>query len=469
MPLCNSAKISFGSFHLLPTERLLLTDGNPVAIGSRAFDLLCALVERPGEVLGKEELMARVWPGIFVDEANLRVQIASLRRALGDDRAGRRYVAAVPGRGYSFVMPVGRSAALEPVPARPRLDNLPAALTPLIGRDETVMRLAPQCVQQRLVSVVGAGGIGKTSLALAVARNLSTAFANGVCFVDLTEIGDPLELAPALASALGVEACGDDLLATVLRHLADMHLLLVLDNCEQVIDAVAQLALALLRAARHLHILATSREPLRIESEHVHRLPALACPPPSPRLRPAEALTFPAVRLFVERAAAALGEFALQGEEVSNVVAICRKLEGVPLAIEAAAGDVEVFGVAGVASRLDDPLQLPAMRRPGLPPRHRSLRATMDWSYRLLHEPEQMLLHRLVGFADGFTLADATRAAHDGNWPESAIAEPLAALVAKSLVTRVSDEFEPRFRMPGVARAYVLAKQAGGAGDHVIH
>jgi predicted ATPase/DNA-binding winged helix-turn-helix (wHTH) protein len=457
-------EISFGPFRLLPEQRLLLEGDNPVRLGSRALDLLSALVEQPGALLGKQELMAKVWPNVFVDEGNLKVHIAALRRALADGQAGNRYISTVAGRGYCFVAPVIRLAdsnsATPQSVATERSHNLPAALTRLFGRDETIDRVALQISQQHLVTLVGAGGVGKTSLALAVARDLCAAFEHGVWFVDLATIGDPLLVPAMVASALGREVSSEDSVSDLLSFLSDKGMLLVLDNCEHVIDGVADVALSVLRAAPRIHILATGREALCVEGERVHRLSPLECPPGSPGLGAAEVLGFPAVQLFVERAVNTLGEFALRDADVPFVVDICRKLDGLPLAIEAAAADVEAFGVEGVASRLFDPLRLPIIRRRMVSPRHRSLRAVLDWSYRLLSEGEQRLLRRLAVFADSFTLADAAALFADAAHPESEIADHMAALVAKSLLATNRDEPEPRFRLPALTRAYAFDKLA---------
>jgi DNA-binding winged helix-turn-helix (wHTH) protein len=407
-------EVSFGPFRLLPAERLLLDGDNPIGLGSRAFDLLCALTERPGVVLDKRELMAKAWPGTFVGEGNLKVQVAALRRALHEGQSGNRYIATVPARGYSFVMPVIRSAhrnvASALSVAEARHHNLPPTLKPLFGRDELVARIAQQFCRQRLVNLIGAGGIGKTGLALRVAQDLLTSFEHGVRFVDLTKIDRAQCVVDALASAIGLTV-GSDLFATPLRWLQPKHMLLVLDNCEHVIGGAAQAALSLLHTAPRIHILATSREPLGIEGEHVHRLPALACPPMSRSLDADEALRYPAVRLFVEAAGGTPGDFILRDADAPLVAQICRKLDGIPLAIEAAAAGAEVFGIAGLLSRVDDPLQLPVIRRRCVAARHRSLNASVGWSYRLLNEGERLLLQRLAEFADGFTLTDAVRAA----------------------------------------------------------
>ena len=201
--------ISFGPFRLVPTQRLLLEDDNPVRVGSRALDILTALVERPGELVGKDELMARVWRGTVVEEGNLKFQVGALRRALGDGRGGRRYIATSAGQGYRFVAPVSvaQAPAAAPLPAAPtrQNDNLPQQLTGLIGRAGTVSTLAARLPRQRLITLVGPGGIGKTTVALAVAEALITAYQHGVWLIDQAPLGDPRLVPSALAAVLGLE------------------------------------------------------------------------------------------------------------------------------------------------------------------------------------------------------------------------------------------------------------------------
>lgn len=451
-------ELLFGPFRLLLGKRLLMAGHTPVRLGERAFDLLLALVGQPAVVLGKQELIATVWPGVFVDEGNLKVQIAALRRALRNGRDGNRYIAAVPGRGYCFVMPVARSAepsaATAHPPAPKPLGNLPAPLAPLFGRDAVIERITRQLSQQRLLTLVGAGGIGKTSVAVAAARDLCAAFDHGAWFADLTAIDDQRRLPAALASMIGLTASADELLPALLSFLGDKRMLLVLDNCEHLVEGAAHFALAALQAAPGLRILATSREPLSVDCERVCRLSPLEYPPRSPSLDAAQALAFPAVRLFVECAANALGEFKLRDADAPSVCEICRKLDGNPLAIDGAAAAVATFGVPGLASRLNDPLQMPHAVRRTLAPRHRSLRGAFDWGYRLLAEDEQRLLRRLAVFADTFTMADVA----EGVDRDGAIADLMAGLVAKSLVEAIRERPEPRFGLSAVTRAYALEK-----------
>jgi len=453
--------VSFGSFRLLPERRLLLEGDKPVRLGSRALDILVALVERPGEVFGKEELITRVWPDTIVEESNLKFQISMLRRTLG---GGNRYLVNVPGRGYCFVAPV--ALAEEPRPAEPqaaatnREHNLPTHLTRMIGRADTVSTLAARLARERLIMIVGPGGIGKTSVALAVAEALIPAYDHGVWLIDLAPVSDPRLVPTALAGVLGLEIRSDNPLPGLVAALRDKRMLLGLDNCEHVIEAAAALAFAILRAALGVHILATSREPLRVEGERVFRLPPLASPPASAGITAAEALGFPAVQLFAERAATSLDEFELSDADAPLVVDICRKLDGLPLAIEFAAARVEAFGVHGLVARLDERLRLLTSGRRMVVPRHRTLSATLDWSYQLLPEAEQRVLRRLGVFAGGFTLDAAVAVAGDGTHVESEIIDQVAELVAKSLVAVDVGDAEPRLRLLETTRVYALTKLA---------
>src|SRR4051795_10200751 len=260
--------ISFGPFRLLAAQRLLLEGDRPVRLGGRAFDILAALVERAGEVVGKEELRARAWPGTFVEEANLKIQVSALRRALGDGQGGHRYVVTVPGRGYNFVAPVSLAepplAPPPPVIAPAEVHNLPLAVTRMIGRDETVEALVARLSRERLVGIVGPGGIGKTTVALAVAERMIASYEHGVWLVDLAPLGDPRLVPSAVATVLGREIRTDDPLPGLVAGLRDERMLLLLDNCEHVIDAAASLAAAVLRGAPGVGVLANSREPLRV-------------------------------------------------------------------------------------------------------------------------------------------------------------------------------------------------------------
>jgi predicted ATPase/DNA-binding winged helix-turn-helix (wHTH) protein len=460
--------ISFGPFRLVPAQRLLLEDDNPVRVGSRALDILTALVERPGELVGKHELMARVWRGTFVEEGNLKFQVGALRRALGDGRGGRRYIATSPGQGYRFVAPV--SVAEMPWPAVPSAaptrqnHNLPQQLTRLIGRADAVSRIVARLPRHRLLSIVGPGGIGKTSVAFAAAEASVNTYEHGIWFIDLAPLAEARLVPSAVAQVLGFDIRSDDPVPGLVGALRDRRLALVLDNCSHVIEAAAALAVAILRGAAGVHILATSREPLRVEGEHVQRLPPLASGLPSDHPGAAEALAFPAVELFVERAAECLGEFELSDENAPLVAEICRKLDGIPLAIELAAARVESFGVRGLATHLDDRFRLLTSGRRSGPPRHRTLRAALDWSYDVLSKPERAVLRRLGIFIGGFTLDAACAIAADPGLLKGDVIDAVAELVEKSLAAVETTETEPRLRLLETTRAYAL-ERLGESGE----
>jgi predicted ATPase/DNA-binding winged helix-turn-helix (wHTH) protein len=454
--------ISFGPYRLLAAQRLLLEGDRPVRLGSRAFDILAALVERAGEVVGKEQLIARAWPQTFVEEANLKIQVSALRRALGDGYGGNRYVITVPGRGYNFVAPVRReeTATAAPSPPAPSktLHNLPFAVARMIGRDDAVTALVTRLSRERLVTVVGAGGIGKTTVALAVAERMVASYEHGVWLVDLAPLSDPRLVPSAVASVLGLEMSARDPLAALVVALGDRRMLLLLDNCEHVIDAAASLATTILNGVPLVDILVTSREPLGVAGEHEHRLAPLGSPPMSSGLTAAEAAAFPAVQLFVERVTAVVEDFALTDANAASVVEICRRLDGLPLAIEFAAPRVEVLGVEGLAARLDNSLPLLGSRRRTTTPRHRTMRAVVDWSYGLLDNDEQIFLRSLGVFAGGFTAEAAAAAIPDAAKTRRYAIDHLADLVTKSLVVVDASGAQPRFRLLDTTRAYGIEK-----------
>ena len=466
--------ISFGPFRLLAAQRLLLEGDTPVRLGSRAFDILAALVERAGEVVGKEELIARAWPRTIVEEANLKFQVSGLRRALGDGQGGHRYVVTVPGRGYNFVAPVRlqepAQVPLPPTIAPAGVHNLPLATTRMIGRHEAVAALVSRLSRQRLLTIAGPGGIGKTTLALAVAERMIASYEHGVWLVDLAPLGNPRLVPSAVATVLGLDVRSEDPLPGLVAGLRDRRMLLLLDNCEHVIDAAASLAAAVLSGAPGVNILTTSREPLGVAGEHTQRLGPLSLPQPSSRLTAAEAAVFPAVQLFVERVTAIVEDFALTDANAPLVAAICRRLDGLPLAIEFAAPRVEVLGVEGLAARLDDSLPLWGAGRRTAMPRHRTMRAVVDWSYDLLSEDEQRFFRALGVFAGGFTVEAAAAVTFDAADPPSEAIDRLADLVAKSLVVADVSGAEPRFRLLDTTRAYAIEElDESGEREQVAH
>ena len=351
--------MSFGSFELVARERLLRKDGVPVELGARALDILIALLASPNEVVSKKDLLARVWPDVTVEASSLRVHIAGLRKALGDGRCGARYIATLAGRGYCFVAPVTRSSVRDDADAMigrfPHV-NLPSRLSRMVGRTGDVRAVTAKLISARFVTVLGAGGVGKTTVAVAVAHDLIDAFSGAAVFVDLGALSDPHLVAPTLASMLGLSVPTDDATSGLIAYLRGKRILLVLDTCEHLIEAVAALASRIFAAAPQAHLLATSREALRVEGEHIYRLDTLACPPEDSMLTAAIAQTFPATQLFMERAVASGARLDFSDTDAVIAASICRKLDGVALAIELAAGRVEAYGLEQTAALLDQSL-----------------------------------------------------------------------------------------------------------------
>src|SRR5271169_1463962 len=462
--------LSFGPFSLFAAERLLKKADEPIPLGGRALDILIALAERAGEVVTHRELISTVWPDVTVEDANLRAQIAALRKALGDGRDGARYVSNVAGRGYCFVAPVTRSTAARTVPVTggtptERAQRLPPRLTRMVGRDDTVRSLAQQLQMWRFVSIVGPGGVGKTTVAISVAHTLVNGFHDAVFFIDLAALTDPQLVPTAVASALGFMVQTQDPLVGLLAFIGDRKILLVLDNCEHVIGVAAALAERVVSEARQAHILATSREALRVESEHVHLLYSLDCPPEDAGLTATEALRYPAAQLFMERAAASGYGAALSDIDAPIVARSCRRLDGVALAIELAASHVGSLGIRGTAELLDNHFSLLWQGRRTAPPRHETLNAMLDWSYSQLSEREKVVLCRLSVFVGDFTLQAAGFIASETEVDEADVIDAVASLVTKSLVSATVINQRAYYRLLDTTRAYAAAKLAerGGA------
>ncbi len=468
--------ISFGPFTLVAGERLLMKEGAPVELGSRALDILIALVSRPNEVVGKKELLSRVWPDVTVEEGSLRFHIAALRKLLSDGKDGARYIATHAGRGYCFVAPIslpasevsGNRADAAIIPSA----SLPARPTTMVGRSDGILTLSVQLAASRFVTIVGSGGVGKTTVAVAVAHDLLEAFAGSVLFVDLAALLDADLAAISLASMLGLSVQSEDPVPGLIAYLRDKKILLILDNCEHVIDAAASLAERVFLTAPQVHILATSREALRVQGERVHRLAPLSFPPDDPGLTAAIALTFPAVQLFLERAEASGIRLDLNDADAAIVANICRKLDGVPLAIELAAGRVEAYGLQETAALLEQRLTLPWLGQRTAPPRQRTLQATLDWSYGLLSPVERVVLRRLAVFVGHFTLEAARAVVASATIDQVLILGAIGSLVAKSMVSTNRVGTTMRYRLLDTTRAYALEinnDDADFAARHAIY
>jgi predicted ATPase/DNA-binding winged helix-turn-helix (wHTH) protein len=452
--------LAFGPYLLLRSQKMLLENGRGVRLGNRALDLLIALAERAGEVVSKNELINYAWPDTFVEDSNLRVHVAALRKILGDGDEKGRYIINVAGRGYTFVAPV---SFVDPpagtVKSEPTSqDILPSLLTRVVGREQIIGDVSRQVALSRLVTIVGPGGVGKTTVSLAVAERLAETMRPRICFVDLSAIQDPSQVPSALATVVGISALTHDPIPSLIACLVDIRILFVLDNCEHVIANVTELVERILAATQMVRFLATSREPLLAQGEQVCNLPPLATPPDSSALPARRALKYPAVQLFVERAISSLDTFALTDSNALDVAAICRRLDGIPLAIELVAARVGRFGVDTLARKFGDELILTAKGRRTAGPRHQSLRATLDWSYDLLVPLEQALLRRLAVFRGAFSSEAAIAVAARDTDLDTDILDGLMSLVAKSLL--ITDVSGPtiRYRLLHVTRAYGTEK-----------
>jgi predicted ATPase/DNA-binding winged helix-turn-helix (wHTH) protein len=456
----------FGPFEFRPSERRLLRRGVPLTLGSRALDILAVLTERPGEVITKQDLIARVWPDAVVVEAALRVHMVALRRALSEGEDGESLIKTVPGRGYAFVGDLESAhGAVEggAAPSRPPLRLLPARPIKVVGRDAVVEDVTRQLERQRFVTLVGPGGIGKTTVALLAAHNWVAVHGDAAVFVDLSELGpDGSEgVWEALCAKLGLAPQGMSPADNAIAYLRSNPALIVLDTCEGDIEAAARLAESLVAAAPCVRVLATSREALRAEDEVVSRVGPLAAPPAGRDLIAREALEFPAVQLFVQRATANDLGFELGDEQAVVVGGICRELDGIALAIELAASRVDAFGIQRVADLLATEFALTWPGRRTAAPRQQTLRATLNWSHELLGPVERVVFRRLTVLVGAFPLEAATAVcAEDAGLPATDVADAVGSLVAKSLLNAVTDGPTRRFRMLDTTRSYALAKLA---------
>jgi predicted ATPase/DNA-binding winged helix-turn-helix (wHTH) protein len=463
--------ISFGPFTLVPSERLLTKQGGPVELGARSLDILIALLSRPNEVVSKRDLLARVWPGVTVEESSLRFHMFNLRKALGDGKRGARYVTTLTGRGYCFVAPVSRSSDRGPVasttaiaPSFPHA-NLPNRLARLVGREDDIIAVSKRLTAQRFVTIVGTGGVGKTTVAVAVAHALAEGFAGRVLFVDLGMLRDPSLVTTTIASLVGLSVTSVDPTPDLVAYFRNRRILLLLDTCEHVINSVAALASQIFVGAPQVHVIATSREALQVEGEHVYRLDSLACPPDEEELTAETVQTYPAPSLFIERAVASGARLDMSASEAATIVRICRKLDGVALAIELAARRVEAHGLDQTAAILDQHLSalLPGPR--DMPLRQRTLQATLDWSYGLLTELEQIVLRRLAIFVGHFTLDAALAIVTSASIDQKQVVAAIDSLLCKSMLAARPIGAMMRYRLLDTTRSYILGMDVDDSAD----
>ncbi|WP_371355916.1 winged helix-turn-helix domain-containing protein [Pseudomonas chlororaphis] len=451
--LNSDAVLRFGPYAFHLRQRLVLDGDRSLRMGGRALDILRVLVEHAGQVVGKDELIACVWPGSVVEDINLRVHIAALRRTLGEGQDGQGYIVNIPQRGYCFIAPVLREAQEEPVALaslhKPQ-HNLPARLTPVTGRDPVVGSLVRQLPVRRFMTLVGPAGIGKTTVALRVAELLLQHYRDGVWFIDLAAIDDPAQLVEHLRHSLELDAG--------LEALATRHALLVLDNCEHLLERCRAVVEQVLASAPRLSILATSREPLQAAGEAVHGLAALSVPPASALHSVAEVMNHSAVQLFVSRARARQQDFALREQDLAAVREICRRLDGLPLAIELAAAQIDALALVGLQAQLDNCFQLLTQGRRTAVARHQTLKSALDWSYQRLSRLEQTLLQRLAVFDTAFTVRAATDVISCAVLRPECVAEVMAQLARKSLLALEQGQGTTHYRFLNTTRAYALEK-----------
>jgi predicted ATPase len=457
-----SNDLSFGPFRLDLDRRALLRDGSPIALGGRALDLLCALAVAGGQLVTKDALMEQVWPGLAVEENNIQVQISALRRILREAGCKTNYIITVPGRGYRFAVANDQKPAAQ--------GNLPKSSDRLIGRAAELADLATLMSAHRLVTLVGAGGSGKSRLALQLGADLQMRFPGGVWLAELAPLAKPELLGETVAALFDVSLQGDRPAAKVIADfLGARQLLLILDNCEHLILAAAEFTEALLAACPNIRVLTTSREALAIPGEHVYETPLLSVPPPGkPTME--QAREHSAVELFVTRASSTAAWFTLTDDTAAVVADICRRLDGMPLAIELAAARLKLLSTAELLAHLDDCLRLLTSGRRTAPPRHQTLRAVIDWSHALLSGPEQALLRRLGVFASSFNLRAVTAVTVGPPITARETFDLLAKLVDKSLVMHLQGGDPARYRLLETTRAFALEHlEKGGESNRWKH
>ena len=427
-----------------------MVEGQSAPVGSRAFDVLLALIERRDRVVTKDELLDLAWPGVVVEENNLHVQVSTLRKHLG-----ARAVVTIPGLGYRFTLEPELPEAKGEGGA-PR-HNLPASLNRFVGREREIAALKALLADQRLVTIAGLAGNGKTRLALHVAHEVLPRFADGAWFVELAPVSDDARVVQAVAAALGVHEQADGGIGAALVHWArSRSFLLVLDNCEHVLRGASELARQLLHAGAGVRLLTSSREPLHIAGEAVFPLAPLAAPDDRYAIAPEVLQQYDAVALFIERASAANASFRFGNANAAAVASICRRVDGIPLAIELAAARVRGLSAEHIAAHLDDRFRLLVGGDRTAAPRQQTLRASLDWSHDLLSTQERTLFRRLCVFAGGWTVEAAEAVCAGGELGGGDILELLAQLVEKSLVD--IDAFGERYRLLETVRQYAAEK-----------
>jgi predicted ATPase/DNA-binding winged helix-turn-helix (wHTH) protein len=456
----------FGSYRLSVTRRRLEQSELPVELGDRALDILCVLAARAGEIVTNRELMALVWGPVVVGEGSLRFHINALRKALAQEESRTQYIKNVARRGYVFVAPVHRVALAPPALASDQmaeLGKLPKRPSGIVGRGLDIKDILATLGETRFVTIVGPGGVGKTTVALEVAHTFRERF-DRVSFVDLETIKDPAWVASAVAAGLGLIVSSANPVSSLIAYLRDKRVLLILDSCERVLEAVAMLAEQIFDGSAGSAILATSQEAVRADGERIYTLAPLCIPADAAELTPEFALRYPSVELFAARASAALKQFQLTAANVGDIVSICRSVHGIPLAIELAAGRVGTLALPTIVKLLNSQFSLTWPGRRTASQRHRTLGNAIAWTVELLDDWERVVLRRLSVFSAPFTLEAAQCVAGEA-LPADSVVLALSNLVGKSLVSSSTLAQSTHFWLLGATRAFAsrMLEESGEA------
>lgn len=450
----NDKTLRFDIFEMDPTRRQLLKNGRPIALGSRAFDLLLFLARHRGEVLSSDAIVRAIWPDTHVDKTNLRVHLSAIRKCLDDEVDQPRFITNIPGRGYRFSADISSATKTVEQDASRLKFTPPPLLSTLIGRSATISDLAEDLFRHRLITIVGPAGIGKTSVALAAANAVVNDFDEGACFVDLAVASSEEEVLRTIASTLQLTSSIQDFGTAIVDRLSQSSILLILDNCEHVIDAVARFTARILPKAAGVHLLATSREALRASGEWIRRLQPLDAPKEDSSLDIDEVLKYPAAQLFYQRALAVQRGFHPKLEDVSCLLRILARLDGVPLSIELAAAQTNVLSLEDIDDQLDQALILLKHGKRTARKRHHTLRAALDWSFNLLSAEESYVFIALSVFTGPFTRDAASSIAAEEALPPARVSELLASLVAKSLISCKTTKGATDFSYLHITRNY---------------
>ncbi|TMV82524.1 transcriptional regulator, partial [Thioclava sp. BHET1] len=475
--------MEFGPFAIYPRERLLTMNGQPLEIGGRSLDILLVLMERPGTVVPKKELLERVWSDVVVEDGSLRFHMAALRKILRDGQDGARYISTQVGVGYAFVSPIhmrtphpppSKMEGARPHDEGPLIGQLPPLISHMVGREDDLRSLVDKLEEPVLLTIVGAAGMGKTTLACAVGHMVSGRSERSVTFVDLSMLEDGRLVASAIANALRITVQAEEAAAVMLGHLQEQELLLILDNCEHIIGSVAEIAELIRTSAPGVRLLATSREPLRASNEQVHWLGPLKYPVGSDQLNSEDFLLFPAVQLFLDRAKSADSNLRYDASDLRQIAEICERLEGMALPIELVAARAATHGIPATSALIGERFSLSWSGRRTAVSRHQTLRSALGWSYELLTIPEKQTLERLSVFLGAFSLEAALAVVADEEMDAVVAAAALDSLIEKSLVSVNRSGGVNVNRLPEMTRAYAKEKLIENGADvasaiHLCH